>query len=76
MAELCRRIPNQTDIIHQPVSSQNVANLLNVTSRRCCFCFWVYACKRLFVKTIYFIVSEDTKPNGYNTPNRVEPECC
>merc|ERR1711933_219852 len=55
MAELCRRIPNQKDITHQTVSSQNVANLLNVTSRRC-FCFWVYACKRLFVKTIYFIV--------------------
>merc|ERR1719411_483400 len=37
MAELCRRIPNQKDIIHQTVSSQNVANLLNVTSRRCLF---------------------------------------
>merc|ERR1719415_306467 len=63
MAELCRRLPNQKDIIHQTVSSQNVANLLNVTSRRClflhffAFVFWVYACKRLFVKTIYFIVS-------------------
>merc|ERR1719461_2005377 len=37
MAELCRRIPNQKDIIHQTVLSQNVANLLNVTSRRCLF---------------------------------------
>merc|ERR1719461_1852324 len=37
MAELCRRIPNQKDIIHQTVSSQNVANLLNVTTRKFLF---------------------------------------
>merc|ERR1719356_1559886 len=42
MAELCRRIPDQKDIIHQTVSSQNVANLLNVTSRRCLFLHFVF----------------------------------